>query len=145
MTDTDGYTIEWASGLPLKDDQQDAMFYRDADAWGCTVRKGGFEVDVYCDGDTRIKTRDGRTFYDGADLISAGYDTDKKLGEAFEAEELIHDMNSWFDLYVHGEHLDCVQHEIDDAVASAKAWLDEEIENAKQIENGVIDLPALIE
>jgi hypothetical protein len=144
LTDTAGFDVEWASGFPLTPEQQDAMFYRHDGSWVCTIKKNGFVVDVYCDGDTRIKTQAGDVYRCGDDLISAGYDTDKKLGEALSTDELIHENNSWFDLYVHGEHLDCVSHEINDALSVAMAWLDEEIENAKQIEIGVpLDFPAI--
>jgi hypothetical protein len=54
-------------------------------------------------------------------------------------------MNPWFDMYVNGEHLDNIHHDILEAIEAAKAWLDEEIENAKQIEDAgveMLDLPA---
>jgi hypothetical protein len=47
-------------------------------------------------------------------------------------------MNPWFDMYVRGEHLDNVHHEIGEALQAAKAWLEEEVANAKMIEDGVI-------
>jgi hypothetical protein len=93
-------------------------------------------VDIYLDGDMRYrKEEQDISIYDGGDLLAAGYDTDKKFTDAIEAEELQHINNPWFDLYVQGEHLDCVTHDINEALQSAMAWLDEEIANAKEIEN----------
>jgi hypothetical protein len=43
-------------------------------------------------------------------------------------------MNSWFDLYIKGEHLDAVCHEIEDAIDAAIGVLQEEVANAKAIE-----------
>lgn len=128
--------IVWDAGLPMGDEQTDAMFYRGASNFVATVKSGDFEVDIYCDGVTQItdRTNDNR-YYDGADLIAAGYDTDKKLEEATESGDLVVDNNSWFDLYVKGEHLDAVTHEILDAVRSALEFLDEERRNAMAIEN----------
>ena len=143
LRDTTGFDVVWENGLPLSGDTKDAVFYASNNSWVCTVKKNGFAVDVYCDGDTWIKTRDGNGYRYGDELIAAGY-TDKKLGAAEASDEITTEMNSWFDLYVQGEHLDCVSHDIDDALASAQSWLDEEIENAKQIEIGVpVDLPAI--
>jgi hypothetical protein len=143
LRDTTGFDVVWENGLPLSGDTKDAVFYSSNNSWVCTLKKNGFEVDVYCDGDTWIKTRDGSGYRYGDELIAAGY-TDKKLGAAEASDDITTEMNSWFDLYVQGVHLDCVSHDIDDALASAMAWLDEEIENAKQIEIGVpLDFPAI--
>lgn len=144
VTDKDGFTVEWAEGLPLPSGQQDAAFYRvNGHSWVCGVSKDGFSVDVYCDGDMRVKNLKTEDIYrDGADLISAGFTSDVDLQLANEKELLDWDMNPWFDMYVDGDHIDNVYHDIDDAVNAAKMFLHEEIENAKQIEDGLLDLPA---
>ncbi len=128
--------ITWNSGLPMGDEQTDAMFYRADSNFVATVKSGDFEVEIYCDGITRITDRtNGERYTDGAALIAAGYDTDKKLEEATDSGDLYVDNNSWFDLYVQGEHLDAVTHDILDAVRSALSFLDEEKTNALSIEN----------
>ena len=135
----DGFEVEWQAGYPLHETQQDAAFYRDDTNHICTVRHDGFEVDIYCDGDMKVKNRSNDDVYRyGGDLIHAGFDTDERLSEANETDLLYWDMNPWFDMYVRGEHLDNVQHEIGDALQAAKAWLEEEAQNAKLIEDGVV-------
>ena len=139
LTLGDGFAIEWASGYPMHETQQDAAFYGDTTGLICTVRHEGFEVDICCDGDMKVKNRTNDDVYrDGMDLISGGFDTDEKLREANEQDTLYWDMNPWFDMYVRGEHLDNVHHEIGEALQAAKAWLEEEVANAKMIEDGVI-------
>jgi len=123
----------------MHETQQDAAFYRDMMNHICTVRHGEFEVDIYCDGDMKVKNReDGETYRYGGDLITAGFDTDENLQKANEQDTLYWDMNPWFDMYVRGEHLDNVHHEIGEALQAAKAWLEEEVQNAKLIEDGVV-------
>lgn len=130
-----GATIEWNTGLPLGEKQQDAMFYKDVDGWVAKVMLGEFAIDIYCDGETRVKNRiNDAKLTNGSDLIADGFDTDDKLRAGFESGDLIHDMNSWFDLYIDGEHIDAVQHEIEDAVDAAIGVLQEEVANAKAIE-----------
>lgn len=141
LTLKDGFEIEWAAGLPLDKSQQDAAFYRDAGGSSliCTVKFDGFEVDICCDGEMRVKNREnGDSYRYGDDLIGGGFDTDEKLREANEQDTLYWDMNPWFDMYVRGEHLDNVHHEIGEALQAAAAWLEEEVANAKLIEDGVI-------
>jgi hypothetical protein len=130
-----GATIKWEAGFPRSENQQDAMFYKDFNGWICSVMLGDFEVDVYCDGETRVKNRiNDATLTCGSDLIADGFDTDEKLRLGFESGDLVHDMNSWFDLYIKGEHIDAVTHEIEDAIDAAIGVLQEEVENAKAIE-----------
>jgi hypothetical protein len=139
LTLGDGFEIVWATGYPMHETQQDAAFYRDDENFICTVKHEGFEVDIYCDGDMKVKNReDGETYRYGGDLITAGFDTDENLQKANEQDTLYWDMNPWFDMYVRGEHLDNVHHEIGEALQAAKAWLDEEVQNAKLIEDGVV-------
>ncbi len=144
LEDMTGYEVVWASGLPLDGDRTASEFYKVSGSGSthiCEVKKDGFAVDIYCDGDmSYYNSKDEFYCDDGVDLIARGYDTDKKFTDAVESEELRHDMNPWFDMYVCGEHLDCVTHDINEALQSAKAFLDEEIQNAKTIENCGISL-----
>ena len=134
--DAAGAEIEWEVGLPLPEEQQDAMFYKDANSYIAKVKLGEFAIEIWCDGETRVKNRvTGSTLTYGSDLRADGIDTDKKLADGFESGDLVHDMNSWFDLYVDGEHVDAVTHEIEDAVDAAISFLEEERDNAKIIEN----------
>lgn len=146
LVDTTGYELTWASGLPLDADRTSCDFYKGYGNFTCEVKKEGFQVDIYLDGDMRyLNKADETSLYDGDSLVAYGYDTDEKFADALEAQELEHINNPWFDLYVRGEHLDCVTHDINEALQSAMAWLDEEIANAKQIEDAVVfglDLPA---
>ena len=137
---TDDYEIKWATGYPLRTDlvpfasihptQTDAAFFgtlpRDS-GYICSVSRNGFKVGICCDGDMKITNRaNGDVYRCGSELIAAGFDEDKKLYRALEAGDLAWDMNPWFDLYVNGDHLDNVQHDILEAIDAAKAWIDEE-------------------
>jgi hypothetical protein len=139
---TDGFMVEWAAGFPLPSGQQDAMFYcTNGHSWVCKVSKQGFTVDIYCDGEMRVKNlSDNNVYRDGTDLEKAGFQCDTDI--RIETEKGLFDigMNPWFDMYVEGEHIDNVYHEIDDAVNAAKMFIDGELENANAIE---LDLPAL--
>lgn len=136
LVDTTGYELTWASGLPLDADRTASDYYKGYGNFTCEVKKGGFQVDIYLDGEMRYTNKTHTIIiHDGDDLIAGGYDTDEKFADAIESEELQHINNPWFDLYVQGEHLDAVTHDINEALQSAMAWLDEEIANAKQIEN----------
>ena len=146
LVDTTGYELTWASGLPLDADRTASDFYKGYGNFTCEVKKDGFTVDIYLDGDMRyLYKADETSLYDGDSLVAYGYDTDEKFADAIESQELEHINNPWFDLYVRGEHLDCINHDINEALQSAMAWLDEEIGNAKEIENfgvSLLDLPA---
>lgn len=138
LEDMTGFEVTWASGLPLDGDQTASEFYktRGGSAFICEVKKDGFAVDIYCDGDmSYYNTKEEFYCDDGPELIARGYDTDKKFTDAVESEELRHDMNPWFDMYVCGEHLDFVTHDINEALQGAKSFLEEEIQNANNIEN----------
>jgi hypothetical protein len=136
MLDAAKASITWGPGLPLERFQQDAMFYKDTASFVAQVKLGDFVCDVYCDGETRVKNRmDGGDYRDGTALIAAGFDTDGKLQAMFESGDLYCDMNSWFDLYIDGEHIDSVTHEIEEAIGSAIAFLQDEQANALAIEN----------
>lgn len=131
----DGYDVEWAEGLPLDYDQKDAAFYcTGSSSWIGTLRKDGFEVDIYCDGEMRARVLVDENRYEtlttGPELIDHGVKNDLDLSTMVEEWG----MNPWFDLYCQGEHLDAVTHEITDAVDEAKKFLDAEVQNAKAIE-----------
>ncbi len=125
------FQIEYHIGFDPHPQQQDAVFYT---GMGCiaTIKYEGFVVDVYCDGITKanlLKEAQGEvvsTLTDPSDFIDAGLDTDKALEIASNQELLDWVNNSWFDLYCYGEHLDCVQHELNEAIASAKAYVAQE-------------------
>ena len=140
LVDTTGFDVSWSFGYPLPAEQTASEFYKYTGSFVCEVKKDGFVVDIYLDGDMRYRNGDVE-ICNGGDLMAAGYDTDKKFTDAMEAEELEHINNPWFDLYVKGEHLDCVTHDINEALQSAKAWLEDEIMNAKEIED-TIDISA---
>ena len=146
LVDTTGYELTWASGLPLDADRTASDFYKGYGNFTCEVKKDGFTVDIYLDGEMAYREREEAfAVYDGIELVYHGYDSDKKFTDAMESGELQHINNPWFDLYVRGEHIDSITHDINEALQSAMAWLDEEIGNAKEIENfGVspLDLPA---
>jgi len=116
--------------IPYKGiERKSVEFYKDlSTSLVATVKRldgTGVAVDIYCDGDMRFVSREGDYYQEGADLIAAGYDTDKKLESAVESEELECRLNPWFDLYANGEHLDRVTHDIDDAIMEAEAFVEE--------------------
>jgi len=135
----DGYDVEWAEGFPLGYDQTDAAFYRNpSSSWVCTLSRDGFEVDIYCDGDMRaVVLADENRFAEatcGEELIEeygVKNDDDLKL-----VQEWVN--NPWFDLYVQGEHLDSVTHDIREAVACAKEYLEKTIINVRLIEDFMV-------
>ena len=113
--------------------RHDACFYA-GEGHIATVLYEGFAVDVYCDGDTKIYNRNKNQYYaGGADLILGGFDTDAKFHKATEDESLVMDMNSWFDLYCYGEHLDAVSHMLNEAIGTAKEYVYEEYFNAETL------------
>ena len=112
----------------------DACFYA-GEGLIATVSYEGFAVDIYCDGDTKIQNRETEEYYTGgSDLIRGGFDTDSMFNEAMEKEILVMDMNSWFDLYCYGEHLDAVTHELNDALAIATNYVKQEWQNAEELD-----------
>ena len=119
--------------------QQDAIFYTGMGLIA-TVIWEGFHVDVYCDGETKANLLDapqGRvvsSLYNPSDFIDAGLDTDKALEIANNSEILDWVNNSWFDLYCEGEHLDCVSHELSEALSFAKTYVIDEWRNAQELD-----------
>ena len=132
----DLFVVEYHLTWPAEPDQQDAIFYT---GFGhlATVKYEGFEVDVYCEGRTEAHLRDKaegqivKTLYFPVDFISAGLDTDTALQMANEQGLLDWVNNSWFDLYCHGEHLDCVEHELNEIIDRAKTYVADEWINAE--------------
>jgi hypothetical protein len=132
----DLFMVEFDIGIDPHPTQQDAIFYTGAGRVA-TVKYEGFEVDVYCDGETKanlLDTPQGQvvsTLYFPADFIDAGLNTDAALRLANEQELLDWVNNSWFDLYCYGEHLDCVEHELIEAIDRAKTYVGDEWLNAE--------------
>lgn len=122
--------VDYKSGVAPDPKQQDAIFFT---GFGllATVSYEGFAVDIYCDGETKAHLLDSpqgqvvRSLYDASDFIDAGLTTDDALRLANEQGLLDWASNSWFDLYCYGEHLDCVSHEISEAIAYAETYLKE--------------------
>jgi hypothetical protein len=112
-------------------DRRDAVFYT-GQGLIATVTYKGFDVDVYCDGVTNATLLDQPNgeivshLYSASDFISAGLSTDDAISMAVEQEILVFANNSWFDLYCDSEHLDIVCHTIDDALESAKTYVEEQ-------------------
>jgi len=124
-----GCWVEFKISYEPHPEQQDAIWYQGE---GCiaSVSYKGFAVDIYCDGDMRITNRETEEVYRSpSDLLSAGFDTDKQLSKATEDEILDWDMNSWFDMYCEGEHLDAVTHELHEAIGMAETYLLDESKN----------------
>ena len=135
--DESKYKVEYHLGFHPHPSQQDAIFYTGMNCVA-TVKYEGFSVDVYCDGETRANLLDApqgqvvSTLYSPSDFIDAGIDTDDALRLANQQELLYWENNSWFDLYCYGEHLDCVSHELNEAIGFAKtyvsdAWVEAEM------------------
>lgn len=120
--------VDYKSGVAPDPKQQDAIFYTGIGLLA-TVSYEGFAVDIYCDGETKAHLLDSpqgqvvRSLYDASDFIDAGLTTDDALRLANEQGLLDWASNSWFDLYCYGEHLDCVSHEISEAIAYAETYL----------------------
>ena len=130
--DESKFVIKYAShmlpsaSLKLNPSRFDACFFA-GEGFIVTVSYEGFAVDLYCDGETKIYNPKTEEWYrGGADLIAGGFDTDSKFNKAVEDESLVVDMNSWFDLYCYGEHLDAVSHMLDEAINMAKDYVYQE-------------------
>jgi len=111
----------------------DACFYA-GEGFIATVEYEGFVVDIYCDGETKIYNPEKEEWYNGGTgLIAGGFDTDSKFNRAVENESLVVDMNSWFDLYCYGEHLDAVTHTLNEALYTAKNYVYQEYFDAETL------------
>jgi len=126
-------TIEWKVGYtPDLEFQKDAVFYQ-GEGRIAVVSYKGFEAEIFCDGEMRCyNTETQESYRQTIHFLDAGIETDKQLSEAHEKLEW--DMNPWFDLYLYGEHLDDVQHDLVEAIASASAYVVEQYNNAQVIE-----------
>jgi hypothetical protein len=139
MREEDKFVIKYAShmlpsaGLKLNPSRFDACFFA-GEGFIASVAYEGFAVDIYCDGETKIYNRSTDEYYNGGmDLIRSEFDTDNRLNRAVEDETLIVDMNSWFDLYCYGEHLDAVTHTLDEALRTAKNYVYQEYFDAETL------------
>lgn len=139
----DTLEISYRGGATPDPTQQDAIFFT---GFGlvATVSYAGFVVDVYCDGETKAHLLNApqgevvRTLYDGNDFVSAGLNTDDALRLANEQQLLDWVNNSWFDMYCYGEHLDCVSHELSEALAFAETYVKDR-RKSEMIANGELD------
>jgi hypothetical protein len=130
----EGADIEWhLSFEPDLDNQQDATFYQGLGAIA-TVSYKQIAVKIYSDGDLRATYKE-QTLRTTTDFFDAGITNDQDLRNACEQNEIEYDMNNWFDLYSYGEHLDCVQHTIGEAIMSASAYVRDESMQIETLEN----------
>ena len=105
---------------------KDSLDYAGESGWIVTVEKGRKKVDISISGGTKFTTPDGKSFVNKP-AKSEGYDKN----------EVEWNMNNWFDIsplteedeFIFDEPWD-VQHDLDDAIESAKKYL-EESEKAK--------------
>ncbi len=136
---TDGFTVNYLD--PLRLDRQDPAWY----VWDAnchqlvaSVSKQDKTVHVYCDGEMRIHVwEDGSMKYKDSQysvirycdqLEENGIKNDLDLIAAEPRIDFLN--NAWFDLYgdfVDGEWFNCVNHSLDDAIAQAKAVIDDSI------------------
>ena len=137
--DESKFVIKYAShmlpsaGLKLNPSRFDACFFA-GEGFIASVAYEGFAVDLYCDGETKIYNPETEEWYKGGtDLIRSEFDTDNRLNRAIENERLVVDMNSWFDLYCYGEHLDAVTHTLDEALLTAKNYVYQEYFDAETL------------
>jgi hypothetical protein len=137
--DESKFVVKYAShmlpsaSLKLNPLRFDACFFA-GEGFIATVSYEGFAVDIYCDGETKIYNPKTEEWYKGGeDLMWGGFDTDSRLNKAVEDESLVVDMNSWFDLYCYGEHLDAVTHTLDEALSTAKNYVYQEYFDAETL------------
>jgi len=137
--DESKFVIKYAShmspsaSLKLNPSRFDACFFA-GEGFIATVEYEGFVVDIYCDGETKIYNPEKEEWYNGGTgLIAGGFDTDSKFNRAVENESLVVDMNSWFDLYCYGEHLDAVTHTLKEALYTAKNYVYQEYFDAETL------------
>ena len=122
-----------SASLKLNPSRFDACFFA-GEGFIASVAYEGFVVDIYCDGETKIYNPETEEWYKcGTDLILGGFDTDNRLNKAVENESLVMDMNSWFDLYCYGEHLDAVTHTLNEALHTAKNYVYQEYFDAETL------------
>ena len=122
-----------SASLKLNPSRFDACFFA-GEGFIASVAYEGFVVDIYCDGETKIYNPETEEWYKGGtDLILGGFDTDNRFNRAVENESLVVDMNSWFDLYCYGEHLDAVTHTLNEALHTAKNYVYQEYFDAETL------------
>ena len=130
----DGAEIKWGvSYEPDLQNQRDAAFYHN-EGRIATISYKGFEVEIFCDGEMRCyNTETEKTYRQTIHLLDDGINTDKDLSEANEKGILNWDMNCWFDAYVYGEHLDDVQYDLAEAIASAVTYVKDQHAEAEAL------------
>jgi hypothetical protein len=104
----------------------DAAFFRDGPATNlvATVTIGRKSVSVYCTGDMRVQNLDtDERYVNAADLIAAGYTTDRELTAAEDRRDVEFIHNPWFEVVVDGEDLDLIEHSYAGAVLLAEEVL----------------------
>ena len=131
-------TVDYAFSPAIRRRCDAAAWYVDGDAhaWAATVYDGERFVHVYADGEMRVhlwstktamlaNSHDYAVLRYGTDLIDNGIRTDRQLYRADDRMEWGN--NAWFALYAGetGEHLECVEHSLRDAVAAAVEYLRE--------------------
>ncbi len=141
LVDADGFTVEYVD--TFRADRLDpAWFVFGTHELVARVSKSGHSIDVFCDGEMRVHVwEDGSMKYKDAhydvirysDNLERIFDNDLDL---IAAEPRIEwENNAWFDLYwsfgvkdEEGEDwLNCVTHDLSDAVNQAKAVIGDRI------------------
>ena len=119
-------SVNWKTGYgePDIDKQNDAVFYQGED-FIAEVSYQEFSIDIYCDGDMKFRHKEnGETWLrTTSDLADFGIGTEEELRDSNEKELLNWDMNPWFDLYIDGEHMDCVSETLSEALSLASAYV----------------------
>lgn len=118
-------SVNWKTGYgePDIDKQNDAVFYQGED-FIAEVSYKEFSIDIYCDGDMRVIHKESETpLRTTSDLADFGIGTEEELRDSNDKELLNWDMNPWFDLYIDGEHMDCVSGTLSEALSSASAYV----------------------
>jgi len=125
--------ITWHQPDERTEGREDATWYtHSADHHDivASVSNGERTVHIYADGEQRVHLAyNPRDWSEGHEVIRycdqwAQYDlkSDYEIFEATESGRIDWINNSWFDLY-NDDHLDCVQHTLTEAIASAHELL----------------------
>lgn len=150
----DTITLEWSQDDERSIEREDSCWYTFSGSGHdliVRVKRGDRTIEVYADGEMRFeaykRNLEGTEFvHEGTiryfqDLSEFGVVKDSDLWGLPYASDLMPDMtgpnrfgyyyvtvnNSWFDLYSEdGEHLDCVNHELSEAISQAVAIIDDD-------------------
>jgi hypothetical protein len=107
----------------------DAAFFRDGPATNliATVTLGRKSVSVYCTGEMRVQNLGTDERYsNAADLVAAGYTTDRELTAAEDRRDVEFIHNPWFELETEtdgAEGLDLIEHSYAGAILLAEGVL----------------------